>query len=280
MPDCVNSVTGEIQASDFLIFELVQDNEGLDKSSQQFKDKYANNNDSKLGSSAPSSVYIATTLGQQTIVFPKEEAFRIQVNGTEHGGRWIFKVRPCVNRTLEDYGDYDCAGSTDTIALTIEDQCQLVGNESLAQCNDDIDDDDEDSDQDDEDDDTGDEDDTTDEELDEPDEPVYYNTAPILLNFDQNFVTEILQGEVVLMNYNSQIFDPDFDDVITAKSVIPLKMTQWVTFDSESVTFELRPTKSTPVGLQHGLKLELDDGYLSNEYFIPILVIEEEDLAI
>ena len=77
LSDCINSVSFISQPLDFLAVELFRDNQGLNSTSQEFKDKYANNNDTKLGSSAPSSVYIATTLGQQTLAFLLEEAFRI-----------------------------------------------------------------------------------------------------------------------------------------------------------------------------------------------------------
>ena len=66
---CIESNTGKVRSIDFMTIELYQDNHGRTSSDPDFRTIYKNNNDAKLGQDAPKGLYIATTMGQDTVYF-------------------------------------------------------------------------------------------------------------------------------------------------------------------------------------------------------------------
>ena len=81
----------------FYSFELAIDNKFLDKDYSEFEDIYSNNDDIVLGPDAPPDRYIATTLGQNTLIF-SDESYKIETSydAELHSGLWIFSVNACV----------------------------------------------------------------------------------------------------------------------------------------------------------------------------------------
>jgi len=53
-----------VEMPDFYSIELVKDSNGKTEVNPSFRTEFANSNDSRLGASAPTNMYIATTLGQ------------------------------------------------------------------------------------------------------------------------------------------------------------------------------------------------------------------------
>ena len=54
---------------DFFAMNLVEDNYGLTPFYYDFEFYYGNDNDSMLGISAPTDMFIAKTIGQESLVF-------------------------------------------------------------------------------------------------------------------------------------------------------------------------------------------------------------------
>lgn len=53
-----------VEMPNFYSIELVRDHSGKTVSDPGFRTEFPNTNDSRLGASAPTNMYIATTLGQ------------------------------------------------------------------------------------------------------------------------------------------------------------------------------------------------------------------------
>ena len=81
----------------FYSFELAIDNKFLDKDYSEFMDIYSNNDDIVLGPDAPPDRYIATTLGQNTLIF-SDESYKIETSYDAglHSGTWTFSNNACV----------------------------------------------------------------------------------------------------------------------------------------------------------------------------------------
>ena len=88
---CVNDQTELIEDLEFYSFELLIDNKGLDANDLDFILDYQNLNDINIGADAPSDRFIATSLGQNTLVFPDEsDKIETAYDAELHSGTWSF----------------------------------------------------------------------------------------------------------------------------------------------------------------------------------------------
>ena len=72
----------------------------MNVNSQDFRSAYANTDDSNLGN-APSDMYVATPLGQTSLVYPVGTFIDHLEIGNDLGnhGDWRFAIRACVDMT-------------------------------------------------------------------------------------------------------------------------------------------------------------------------------------
>ena len=81
----------------FYSFELAIDNKELDVSYEEFRDEYHNLDDMNLGQDAPADRFIATSLGQNTLVFSDEsDTIETSYDAELHSGTWTFSTNACV----------------------------------------------------------------------------------------------------------------------------------------------------------------------------------------
>ena len=123
LPVCYNSTFSSDSTStaqepveaDFVLVELVKDNLDRSASDLDFKYDYANEADTLLGKSAPANSYIASTLGQETLLVNAETGlWQTRYAPSEIlnlAGQWTVYVSKCVDRREEALGKLDCATS-------------------------------------------------------------------------------------------------------------------------------------------------------------------------
>ena len=105
--------------------ELIHDNQLRTEVSPEFREVFLNTNDAVLGKDAPSDLYIATLLGQTSLLISSEpftnsdgsfrdvapefhQFFRNSFDPDLHEGEWKFGVKVCVDRRNEAFGALDC----------------------------------------------------------------------------------------------------------------------------------------------------------------------------
>ena len=110
---------------DYQALELIQDNQVRTEANPEFREEFLNRNDAVLGKNAPSDLYIATSLGQTSLLLSSEpftnsdgsivdvapefhQFFRNTFEPDLHVGWWKFGVKICVDRRDEVYGALDC----------------------------------------------------------------------------------------------------------------------------------------------------------------------------
>ena len=79
-------------------------------------------------------MYIAIDLGQDTIFFEGKDEIELLISRADHVGTWIFHVRPCVDRTKESIGAYDCSPYYNIIKLKVVDLCEGPNSTSYEEC--------------------------------------------------------------------------------------------------------------------------------------------------
>ena len=98
---------------DFYAIELIRDNEQKIRSNPEFRAKYKNLNDSVLTDDNTfqlEEMYIATSLGQHTVALNVDgDELELTIVKAEHTGEWLFSITPCIDRTEQEYGGFDCA---------------------------------------------------------------------------------------------------------------------------------------------------------------------------
>ena len=79
-------------------------------------------------------MYIAIDLGQDTIFFEGKDEIELLISRADHVGTWIFHVRPCVDRTKESIGAYDCSPYYNILKLKVVDLCEGPNSTSYEEC--------------------------------------------------------------------------------------------------------------------------------------------------
>ena len=110
---------------DYQALELIHDNQLRTEVNPEFREEFLNMDDAVLGKDAPSDLYIATLLGQTSLLLSSEpftnsdgsikdvapeshQFFRNAFEPDLHEGWWKFGVKVCVDRRDEAYGALDC----------------------------------------------------------------------------------------------------------------------------------------------------------------------------
>ena len=121
-PECwVEDRTGAAEGADFYAFELVGDNEGRTDTSPEFRDINRNDDDKLLGKDAPRGMFVATDLGQESLLYDgdrlEEVKLSLQFAPDVHAGSWHFLVKACVDRRTEALNSIDCDSGYNKVEL-------------------------------------------------------------------------------------------------------------------------------------------------------------------
>ena len=78
--------------------------------SPTFRADFRNQNDAVLGTDAPRGMFVATLLGQESLIYDADRPglLRMEFDPQLHAGSWHFLVKACVDRRAEDYESIDC----------------------------------------------------------------------------------------------------------------------------------------------------------------------------
>ena len=114
---------------DTIYFELVQDNQSrTEQSDASFVSDYANSADTHLGLDAPSDKYVASTLGQESVLTSSSQDTFLDLaydSIDTISGVWTFKVTGCV---LVTGVTFECEEDVDRLyEIEILDPCQVDG---------------------------------------------------------------------------------------------------------------------------------------------------------
>ena len=95
---------------------------GRNVTNQDFVSNYQNLFDANLGNNAPSDMYIAKTLGLNTLVYyPRvSNVIPLTFDLDQHLGSWQFKIRSCVDRIDDLYNALDCDPGQNNFRLEFE----------------------------------------------------------------------------------------------------------------------------------------------------------------
>ena len=178
-----------------------------------FRAEYENANDAVLPSGPP-GMYVATTLGQTSLVVnPAVGVIQNTFDAAAHGGTWEFTARACIDLTSEIY----CDPGTNSVQVVIVEAAPEPDDGS-----------------------TGDDDDEKDGgETPEPGPddggepgPDPQNSPPVFTEYDRLHVYEAARGSEVVVQL-APVEDADAGDQVTVSAELPDGATTWMSFDAE-----------------------------------------------
>ena len=134
--------TGAAEGADFYAFELVRDNEERTDTSPEFRDINKNGNDKLLGEDAPRGMFVATDLGQESLIYDDdrlgEVKLSLQFASDVHAGSWHFLVKACVDRREEELGSIDCDPGYNKVELEFVLCADIDDSDEFPVCKDDV----------------------------------------------------------------------------------------------------------------------------------------------
>ena len=150
-PECeiVKGRNSVIQVPEYQALELIHDTQLRTEVYPEFRNEFNNTNDAVLGEDAPCDLYIATLLGQTSLLLSSEpytnsdgsfkdlapefhSFFKHSFEPDLHEGWWKFGVKVCVDRRDEAYGALDCDHGENYISINFI-PCTDVENLDLEQ---------------------------------------------------------------------------------------------------------------------------------------------------
>ena len=119
-PECrVEDTAGAAKKADFYAFELVRDNLERTDTSPSFREEFLNHADAELGGDAPRGMFVATLLGQESLIYDADRRglLSMQFESDLHAGSWHFLVKACVDRRTEALNSIDCDSGYNRVEL-------------------------------------------------------------------------------------------------------------------------------------------------------------------